>query len=59
MAGRETNPPLTSEERAWIRGIEQRAAVRAAAILRAEEDRRLREIRGAGHHVGQQPARAR
>jgi cobalt-zinc-cadmium resistance protein CzcA len=36
---------LTEEERRKIDSIEQQAAVRAAAVLRAEEQRRVREIR--------------
>jgi len=40
------DPPLTDDERARVEGIDQRAALRAAAVLRAEEQRRIREIRG-------------
>jgi cobalt-zinc-cadmium resistance protein CzcA len=46
MAGRSTEPPLTDEERYHIQTIKQQAAQRAAAILRAEEQRRIRQIRG-------------
>jgi cobalt-zinc-cadmium resistance protein CzcA len=45
MAGREPQPPLSVAEQATLHAVEQRAAVRAAAKLRAEEERRIRDIR--------------
>ena len=45
MARRPANPPLTAEEQGYVRAIDRRAAVRAAAILRREEERRIRDIR--------------
>jgi cobalt-zinc-cadmium resistance protein CzcA len=42
---RRVDPPLTAEEADHVRAIEQRAALRAAAVLRAEEQRRVRDIR--------------
>jgi len=44
--GRKVDLPLTEEERRQVEGIEQRAALRAATVLRGEERRRLRDIRG-------------
>jgi cobalt-zinc-cadmium resistance protein CzcA len=48
FAGGKLDPPLSNEEMRRIREIRARAAIKAAAILRAEEDRRLREIRQIG-----------
>jgi heavy metal efflux system protein len=45
-ARRQPDPPLTAEERAQVDSIDERAARRAAAVLRAEEFRRVRDIRG-------------
>jgi cobalt-zinc-cadmium resistance protein CzcA len=45
MARRPADPPLTAEEQGYVRAIDQRAAVRAAAILRREEERRIGDIR--------------
>jgi cobalt-zinc-cadmium resistance protein CzcA len=42
---REPEPPLTKQERERIHEIDRRAAVRAAGVLRMEEQRRLRDIR--------------
>ncbi len=43
--GRKGESLLTEEERGEIQTIEQRAALRAARVLRAEEQRRIRDIR--------------
>jgi len=45
VARRKVDPPFTEEERAHIKTIDQRAARRAAAVLRAEEQRRIHDIR--------------
>ncbi|MGO9113738.1 MAG: efflux RND transporter permease subunit [Thermoguttaceae bacterium] len=45
LARRAAVPPLSHAERDEVRAIQQRAAVRAAAILRAEEEHRIRDIR--------------
>jgi len=49
FSGGKVKPPLSEEERSRLSDIRRivgaRAAARAAAYLRAEEDRRLREIR--------------
>ncbi|HZV07380.1 MAG TPA: efflux RND transporter permease subunit [Gemmataceae bacterium] len=45
LTRREPNPPLTKEEREQIETIDLRAATRAAAVLRMEELRRVRDIR--------------
>jgi len=45
LARREATPPLSDAERERVRAITQKAAVRAAAVLRAEEERRIRDIR--------------
>jgi cobalt-zinc-cadmium resistance protein CzcA len=42
---RETDPPLTEEERNRVSSITRRAALRAAKVLREEEYRRIKEIR--------------
>jgi cobalt-zinc-cadmium resistance protein CzcA len=46
LARREPKPPLTKEERERVQSIDQRAAYRAASVLRMEEMRRIRDIRG-------------
>jgi cobalt-zinc-cadmium resistance protein CzcA len=46
LAGRKVDLPLSEGEREQIRSIEQRAALRAATVLRSEERRRIRDIRG-------------
>src|SRR5262249_41028715 len=45
LTRQEPNPPLTKEEREYIETIDQRAARRAAAVLRQEEQRLVRDIR--------------
>jgi cobalt-zinc-cadmium resistance protein CzcA len=45
LARRATDPPLTRDEQRHVRNIEQRAGLRAAEVIRAEEERRIREIR--------------
>ena len=45
LAWRQPDPPLTFDERMDITDIEQRAAVKAAAHLRQEENLRIHEIR--------------
>ncbi len=45
LARRQLDPPLTQQEREHLRAIDQRAARRAADILRREELRRVRDIR--------------
>jgi cobalt-zinc-cadmium resistance protein CzcA len=45
LAGHKVDFPLTDEEREHIRTIEQRAARRAALVLRDQERRRIRDIR--------------
>lgn len=45
IARRQTDPPLTAAELEAVRTIDQRAALRASAVLRAEERRRLQDIR--------------
>jgi cobalt-zinc-cadmium resistance protein CzcA len=45
LARQAVRPPLTGEERAQVASIEQRAAIRSAAILRTEEQRRAQDIR--------------
>ncbi len=42
---REAVPPLSGEERGQVQALQRRAALRAAAILRAEEYRRIQDIR--------------
>jgi heavy metal efflux system protein len=46
LARRQPNPPLTEEESDHVRAIDQRAAHRAASVLRMEELRRIGDIRG-------------
>jgi cobalt-zinc-cadmium resistance protein CzcA len=46
VQGKKVDSPLTDEERRQVHEIEQRAAMRAASVLRAEERRRIRDIRG-------------
>src|SRR5262249_46380350 len=48
FGGDKLDPPIRDEEILQIREIRARAALKAAAILRTEEDRRLREIRQIG-----------
>jgi len=58
IARRKVEPPFTKEELAQINEIDVRAAKRAAAILRAEEQRRIRGIRSlAIASVNNQPVR--
>jgi cobalt-zinc-cadmium resistance protein CzcA len=45
LAGRKMDLPLSQEERDHVRIIDQRAAYRAASVLRMEELRRIRDIR--------------
>jgi cobalt-zinc-cadmium resistance protein CzcA len=45
VAGRKTDPPLTDDEEKRVETIDRRAALRARAVLRSEEQRRIREIR--------------
>jgi cobalt-zinc-cadmium resistance protein CzcA len=45
LGRRQTDPPLTEEERDQIDAIRRRAAFRAAVVLRAEEQRRVHDIR--------------
>jgi cobalt-zinc-cadmium resistance protein CzcA len=45
LARRQVKPPLGDEEKEHIRAIDRRTASRAAAVLRAEERRRLADIR--------------
>ncbi len=45
IARREAEPPLNVREQEQVAGILRQAATRAAAILRAEEQRRIRDIR--------------
>ena len=45
LAGRKVDLPLSQEERDHVRTIDQRAADRAASVLRMEELRRIRDIR--------------
>ncbi|MHB1425969.1 MAG: efflux RND transporter permease subunit [Gemmataceae bacterium] len=45
LARQQPTPPLTKEENALVRTIDQRAAYRAASVLRMEELRRIRDIR--------------
>jgi cobalt-zinc-cadmium resistance protein CzcA len=44
-SGKRVDFPLADEEREHIRFVEQRAALRAAAVLRDEERKRIRDIR--------------
>jgi cobalt-zinc-cadmium resistance protein CzcA len=46
LAGRKVDFPLTEKEREQIQFIEQRAGLQAATVLRGEERRRIRDIRG-------------
>jgi cobalt-zinc-cadmium resistance protein CzcA len=46
LAHRNVEPTLTEEERAYVQMIKERSARRAAAVLRAEEQRRVQDIRG-------------
>jgi cobalt-zinc-cadmium resistance protein CzcA len=45
LAERQVDPPLTPEERRHVETINRRAALGAASILRAEEYRRISDIR--------------
>jgi cobalt-zinc-cadmium resistance protein CzcA len=45
VARRKLEPPLTDEERCYVDTIDERAARRAALVLRAEEFRRVGDIR--------------
>jgi cobalt-zinc-cadmium resistance protein CzcA len=45
LAQRKTDPPLTEEERRYVERIKVTSAIRAAAVLRAEEHRRIHDIR--------------
>jgi cobalt-zinc-cadmium resistance protein CzcA len=45
LRGRKVDLPLSEEEREHVRAIDQRAAERAALVLRMEELRRIRDIR--------------
>jgi len=45
LALRKVDPPLTEEEKHHVQTIEQRAAFRAASVLRAGEYSRIRDIR--------------
>ena len=45
LARHEVAPPLTAQEREQVENIEQRAAIRAATVLRGEEQRRVSDIR--------------
>src|SRR5262249_52376026 len=44
--GRKVPVALTREERRHVEAVEQRAALRASLVLRGEERRRIRDIRG-------------
>jgi cobalt-zinc-cadmium resistance protein CzcA len=58
LARRKAEPPLAGEELAHVRAIEQRAARRAADVLRTEELRRVRDIRALViNSVNNQPVR--
>ena len=45
LAREKVDPPLTKEERDHVETIEVRAALRAAGVLRSEEQRRINDIR--------------
>jgi cobalt-zinc-cadmium resistance protein CzcA len=45
FARQRVDPPLNEEEHRQVEALEQRAALRAAAVLRSEEQRRVRDIR--------------
>ncbi len=45
FARKNVDPPLTDDERKQVETVEEQAAVRASSVLRAEEQRRVRDLR--------------
>jgi len=45
LARQDVDPPLSDDERRQVHDLEYQAAVRAATVLREEEQRRIRDIR--------------